>query len=809
MNQATDRDPQFMTNPLQAKDLEPHVTERAADLAAANGSLRQSQDRFHSAMESMLEGCQILDRDWRYVYINDAAERHNRRLKTDLLGKRYMDAWPGIEGTPIFALIRDCMEKQAAQRIENLFAFPDGTSGWFDLSIQPVPEGVFILSMDITERKQAEEALRASRANLEAALTSMTDAVFISDAAGRFIEFNDAFATFHRFKNKAECAKTLAEYPNFLEVFLPDGKPAPLEMWAVPRALRGETVTNAEYGLRRKDTGESWVGSYSFGPIRNQEGAIVGSVVVGRDVTERKRAEEALRRSEERLNFAMETSHIGAWELDLKNHTAHRTLIHDQIFGYETPLPSWTYEMFLEHVLPEDRTEVDRRFREAMKTQSDWNFECRIRRADGEVRWIFAAGGHEQISKGQAVRMSGIVQDITDRKKTEAEREKLEVQLRQAQKMDSVGRLAGGVAHDFNNMLGVILGHVELALGQMDPAQPLRADLEEIRKAAEHSVDLTRQLLAFARKQTIAPKVLDLNGTVEGTLKMLKRLIGEDIDLAWMPGADLGPVKMDPSQIDQILANLCVNARDAIVGVGKMTIETANHLFDEAYCADHPGVAPGEYVRLAVSDNGCGMDRETQSNIFEPFFTTKGVGEGTGLGLATVYGIVKQNFGVIEVYSEPGQGTTFKIYLPRYQGEDSPLRKDLPEEPVAYGHETILLVEDELAILNLTRKMVEQLGYTVLTAGTPNEAIRKARGHAGGIHLLLTDVVMPEMNGRDLSRTLRARNPRLKTLFMSGYTANVIAHHGVVDEKVCFIQKPFSMQELSAKIREALESGKD
>ncbi len=251
----------------------------------------------------------------------------------------------------------------------------------------------------------------------------------------------------------------------------------------------------------------------------------------------------------------------------------------------------------------------------------------------------------------------------------------LESQLRQAQKMESVGRLAGGVAHDFNNMLGVIIGHTELALEQMDPAQPLFTSMQEIRKAALRSADLTRQLLAFARKQTVAPKVLDLNETVEGMLKMLRRLIGEDIDLVWLPDSDLWPVKMDPSQIDQILANLCVNARDAIEGVGKITIETHKVTFDEAYCADHSGFIPGDFVMLAVSDDGQGMDKETLDKIFEPFFTTKGIGKGTGLGLATVYGIVKQNNGFINVYSEPGQGTTFKIYLPRHAAETEQMER--------------------------------------------------------------------------------------------------------------------------------------
>ncbi len=398
-----------------------------------------------------------------------------------------------------------------------------------------------------------------------------------------------------------------------------------------------------------------------------------------------------------------------------------------------------------------------------------------------------------------------VVKDITELKKSEKTNIQLQEQLLQAQKIESIGRLAGGVAHDFNNMLGVILGHAELAQEQLDKTQPLFYNLEEIRKAARRSADITRQLLAFARKQTIAPKVIDLNETVDGMLTMLRRLIGEDIHLAWLPGRNLGPVNMDPSQLDQILANLFVNARDAIADTGKVTIETDNAAFDEAYCRVHADFAPGEYVMLAVSDNGSGMDAETMAHLFEPFFTTKEMGKGTGLGLATIYGIVKQNSGFINVYSEPGQGTTFKVYLPRHGGNAPPTPKEDMAGSMAHGNETILLVEDEPMILDMTKTMLELHGYKVLPAATPGEAIRLAQEHAGDLHLLMTDVVMPEMNGRDLARNLLSLYPKLKCLFMSGYTANVIAHQGVLDEGVHFIQKPFSINDLAAKIREALD----
>ena len=401
-----------------------------------------------------------------------------------------------------------------------------------------------------------------------------------------------------------------------------------------------------------------------------------------------------------------------------------------------------------------------------------------------------------------------IARDITNRKRNEAENLHLEAQLAQAQRIEAVGRLAGGVAHDYNNALTVILGYTELALMKVNKDEPLYEDLEQILKAAKHSADVTRQLLAFARKQTISPKIFNLNTRIESVLKILHHLIGENIDLAWTPEAHLWPIEMDPSQIDQIMANLCVNARDAIADVGKVTIETKTVTFDEAYCTDHVGFVPGEFVLLAVSDDGCGMDKETLNNLFEPFFTTKGLDKGTGLGLATVHGIVKQNNGFINVYSELGKGTTFKIFLPCHVGEiEDPNKENAEGIPLGQG-EKILLVEDRVSILMIGKRMLEGLGYNVLVANSPNEAIKLAIEHASDINLLITDVVMPEMNGRELSEQLQAHYADIRTLFMSGYTANVIAHRGVLGKGVHFIGKPFSQKDLALKVREALDNTK-
>ena len=395
-------------------------------------------------------------------------------------------------------------------------------------------------------------------------------------------------------------------------------------------------------------------------------------------------------------------------------------------------------------------------------------------------------------------------QHISEREHATDRQGALEEQLRAAQKLEAIGRLAGGVAHDFNNLLGVILGETELTLDDMTESDPRRAGLERIKQAAERSAALTRQLLAFARRQPIAPQVLDLNKTVESMLHMLRRLMGEDVALSWQPGRELRQVKIDPSQVDQLLANLCVNARDAIAGVGKVTIETSNASFDNAYCAEHGDCAPGGYVMLAVSDDGCGMTREVQERIFEPFFTTKEVGKGTGLGLSTVYGIVKQNDGFITVRSEPGQGTTFRIYLRQHQGLAAMVESS-GVEALPHGHgETVLLVEDDPSVLTVAQTMLERLGFKVLPAATPNRALAIAAVHGGEIHLLVTDVIMPEMNGRDLYQRLAVQRPGLKCLYVSGYTADLIAHHGVLDPGVNFLPKPISLESLSAKLRDVL-----
>lgn len=432
-------------------------------------------------------------------------------------------------------------------------------------------------------------------------------------------------------------------------------------------------------------------------------------------------------------------------------------------------------------------------YRTALEGGVRGRFEVRMMRHDGTAAVADVFTAHLRFNDTVLLHM--IVHDISAHRA-------LETQMHQMQKMESIGRLAGGVAHDFNNFLSVIIGHAELALLRPDPSAPIRNHLQEILDAANRSKAVTQQLMAFARRDIMRPVPLDLNRHVPKMMTMLSSLVGEDIALEWQPGEGVWPIFTDPSQVDQILANLCVNARDAIAGNGHIVLETSNVEFEEAWCASNPGYLPGAYVRLTVSDDGCGMDKETLANIFEPFFTTKAVGHGTGLGLATVYGIVRQNDGFINVYSEPGLGTTFRVYLPRHDGQHAsePVRELAPS--ASRGKETVLIVDDEASIVDMTRMALESLGYTVLSASTAEEAVQLARGRS--IDLLITDVVMPDMNGRELADKLTADHAGLLCLYMSGYTENILAHKGILREDVQLLQKPFTLGELSDAVRRVL-----
>ncbi len=645
----------------------------------------------------------------------------------------------------------------------------------------------------IVERRRAEMSIAQSEELFRTVSELSHNAICIVDETGKIL-----WANRRTLEISGYTQEQIRSAESFLELLAPDCIPFVTSNF-MDFVVGKEYMHHYHFHIIRADGERRLIEKFMTGFINRQgrKNLIISML----DVTERQQAEEALRASEEKFSLAFRTSPYAI--IITRANDGRFIEANDAFFS----ISGFTREEVLGRSSTElglwvDDAERKRVVEDLLNSRKVLREEHRFRKKNGEI--LIGMFSAEVIPMNGERCILSSINDITDLKRAETEREKLQAQLSQAQKMESIGRLAGGVAHDFNNMLSVILGHTEMVMEQVDTRQPLFADLLEIEKAARRSADLTRQLLAFARRQTIAPTLLNLNDTVGGMLKLLGRLIGEDIDLAWLPGEDLWAVKMDPSQVDQMLANLCVNARDAIVGVGKVTIELGNIAFDETHCTDHPGFVPGEYVMLAVSDNGCGMDKETQHRIFEPFFTTKVLGKGTGLGLATVYGIVKQNEGFINVYSEPGRGTTFRIYLPRHLRTDENVSKEILAVLDTLGQETILLVEDEESILTMTTRMLERMGYVVLAASSPKEALRLADIYDGEIHLLMTDVVMPEMNGRELTKNLLSFYPNLRILFMSGYTANVIAHHGVLDEDVSFIQKPFSSKDLAIRLRAAL-----
>jgi len=528
----------------------------------------------------------------------------------------------------------------------------------------------------------------------------------------------------------------------------------------------------------------------------------VTALVLAALMTERNVAAQALAESEAHYRVLFERHPNPLWVYDLE--TAAFLAVNEaavQHYGYSR---QEFLGMRLEAIRPQEDVERLRDYRSTLEAGLVEAGEWRHRKKDGTIIDVDITR-HTLTFAGRPAALA-IARDITQRKS-------LEAQLLQAQKMEAVGRLAGGVAHDFNNLLTAILGSADLLLESLGPDHSEREEAEEIRKAALRAADLTRQLLAFSRQQVLAPQVLDLNEVVANMDKMLRRVIGEDIDLRTAPSRDLGAVRADRGQLEQVVMNLAVNARDAMPKGGKLTIETANMELDEAYAREHPVVKPGSYVMLAVSDTGVGMDAETRARIFEPFFTTKPKGKGTGLGLATVYGIVKQSGGYIWAYSEPGRGTSFKIYLPRVEDVAVPARSTPATTPSLRGSETILLVEDQEEVRRLVRRVLEARGYTVLVAASGAEALQVAATHAGPIQLLVTDVIMPAMSGREVGLLVAAARPEAKVLYLSGYADESIVHHGVLEPGIAFLQKPFTAQGLARKVREVLDtpasSGRD
>ncbi len=639
------------------------------------------------------------------------------------------------------------------------------------------------------ERKRAEEAVRASEGQLKALLDSALDACVTMDETGRLTSWSAAAEAVFGWPASEAIGRSLADtiipqkhregHARGLSRFLETGEGPILRQRIEITALHRD--------------GREFPVELTVTPIRLGDHWLFGAFV--RDLTEEKHAEQALRRSEASYRGLVEHAAYGIYRATADG----KFLMVNPALFTMLGFPSTDDLLKMDasrdvYVDPAARARILARceqFGSAIE-------EVAWRRRDGSVITVRLNGRPVRAPDGTIECFEFIVDDVTEQRA-------LEERLRQTQKMEAVGRLAGGIAHDFNNLLTAILGSVDFLRRALGPEHPEHAETEEIQKAAVRAADLTRQLLAFSRQQVLAPKVLDVDALVTNLEKMLRRLIGEDVELRFVAKASRAAVLADPGQLEQVIVNLVVNARDAMPRGGKLTIETATVDLDAGYAWEHGTVEPGRYVMLAVTDTGVGIDRAAQARLFEPFFTTKEFGKGTGLGLATVYGIVKQSGGYIWVYSEPGRGATFKVYLPRVEQAGEPVAAPQPPARALGGTETILLAEDEAAVRNLARRVLEKHGYKLLLAATGRDGVQVAEQHAAPIDLLVTDVVMPEMGGRELAQRLTARQPGLKVLFLSGYTDDAIVHHGVLDAGVAFLQKPFKPDDLVRKIREVLD----
>jgi two-component system cell cycle sensor histidine kinase/response regulator CckA len=761
----------------------------------AEAALRESEDRFRSLIENAMDIITVLDTDGTIRYESPSVERVLGHRPEELVGRRAFDFIHPEDVPEVQRLLAATGQTEGASRIAE-FRFRHRDGSWRvlesiakNLLSDPSAAGIVVNTRDVTERKRVEQQLRLHTTALEAA----ANGVLISDAAGTTLWINPAFTALTGYRPDEVVGHTLRLLKSGTqdEAFY-------RTLWATilaGRVWRGEIVN------RRRD-GTLYTEDMTITPVRSTGGSVTHFIAVKQDISERKRTEGALRESEARFRSAFEETAVGMTLQDLEGHYLRVNAAFCRMVGYsESELLATSWQR-LTH--PED-IEIEG---DSLLLRGDalaYQIEKRYVHRQGHVVWVSVNASLVRERDGRALHFIVQVQDITDRKRAEEERAQLEAQLRQAQKMEAIGRLAGGVAHDFNNLLTVIQGRSALLGAKLPPESPLRRHVDLIEHAGLRAAALTRQLLAFSRQQVLEPKVLDVPALITGLAPMLRRLIGEDVEFVTASTPPVGRVKIDPGQLEQVILNLVVNARDAMPGGGRLRVEAMNVELDARYAALHPWAAPGPYVMLAVSDTGVGMDEATQARIFEPFFTTKGE-HGTGLGLATVHGIVKQAGGTIEVYSEPGRGTTFKIFLPRVAETPEPASAS-PDMPPPRGTETILLVEDEEALLHLTREVLAEQGYTVLEARHGAEALLTAAQSPDPIHLLLTDVIMPQLNGRELARRLATTRPGLRVLYMSGYTAGAIEQHGVLDADISFIQKPFTPIQLARKVREALDKG--
>lgn len=764
----------------------------------AERAMRESEEKFRTLIESINDWVWQVDPNGVYTYVSPQAEKIMKYQMPEILGKTPFDFMHQDEAKRVGRIFSEMKNRRASiLGLEDTMFNKDGVEIIFETSATPLIsktgklKGYIGTCRDITDRKHAEEALKNSEQKWRNILVNIPQIGIALDPDAKIIFANAHFLKVTGWNEEDIMGK------DWFDTFIPAHAREDVRRVFAKTVDQKETfdISNYENEIMTK-TGELRDVAWSNVPTKDLQGNITDVTCLGIDLTEIRQAEEELRKSNERLRMIAENTGTMIAILDNQGtyefvNPAHRVL------GYEPDELLGTSGFTLIH--PEDVSKLAEALQKGLQGElSRFTVTYRAKHKDGRTLTIEGTFDSIWSKDGQLEKIVFVGDDITERKL-------MEEQLHQAQKMETVGRLAGGVAHDFNNMLGIIIANTEMAGMQCDADDPIYLNLQEILKASHRAADTARHLLAFARKQIVSPKVLDANDTILDSLKMLRRLIGEDIHLRFVPGKDVWKIKMDPSQLQQILNNLVLNSRDAMPNGGNITIETKNALLDEVHCQMHNGIKPGDYVMVAVSDTGEGIAPEVMDHLFDPFFTTKEVGKGTGLGLAMIYGAIKQNNGHVEIISELGEGATVRLYLPRVEEEASRPKEKVIEKTVPGGNETVLVAEDERALLDTCRYVLERQGYTVLTAQNPKEALEIAEKHPGEIDLLLTDVVMPDMDGKKLAEKLQAMRPSLKMLFMSGYTADVMAQHGILDQETIFIQKPFTFTGLAEKVREVLD----